>query len=99
MRRTGQVTPSLTLTPAFIDIMDEEMIDTTAAHAADTEFLVRKAMVSGYHLFSFLVPPVYAAFTLSRYGRSNFSVNRLLRATWIGGAGGTQAISAPFDCF
>ncbi|KAF9036934.1 hypothetical protein BDZ89DRAFT_450772 [Hymenopellis radicata] len=70
---------------------ESEIAATAAAHAADTEYLVRKNMTSGYQLFSLLTPPVYLAFSLSRYGRSSFSVNRLLRATWIGGAAGIAA--------
>lgn len=59
-----------------------------ATHAADTEFLVKKSMSSGYRLFSVLTPPVYTAFVLMQRGRGAFSVNRLLRATWLGGAVG-----------
>ncbi|KAF4578636.1 hypothetical protein EYR40_001212 [Pleurotus pulmonarius] len=62
-----------------------------ATHAADTEFLVKKSMSSGYRLFSVLTPPVYTAFVLMQRGRGAFSVNRLLRATWLGGAVGTVA--------
>jgi hypothetical protein len=57
-----------------------------AGHAADTEYLVRRSMTKSYQLFSFLSPPVYAAFVLTRRGTSGMSLNRLLRATWIGGA-------------
>lgn len=57
-------------------------------HAADTEFLVKKSMSSGYRLFSVLTPPVYTAFVLMQRGRGAFSINRLLRATWLGGAVG-----------
>jgi len=61
---------------------------TPQAHAADVEFLVRRGMTKGYQLMSLVAPPLYASFALSRYGRAQFSVNRLLRATWIGGAAG-----------
>ncbi|KZT65478.1 hypothetical protein DAEQUDRAFT_801426 [Daedalea quercina L-15889] len=61
---------------------------TPQAHAADVEFLVRRGMTKGYQLMSLLTPPLYATFALSRYGRAQFSVNRLLRATWIGGGAG-----------
>jgi hypothetical protein len=61
---------------------------TALTHAADTEFLVRKFMTKGYEYLSLLTPPIYAAFVLSRHGRSHFSLNRLLRATWVGGAAG-----------
>ncbi|KAF8919589.1 hypothetical protein CPB85DRAFT_1524414 [Mucidula mucida] len=73
---------------------ESEIAATAAAHAADIEYLVRKNMTSGYQLFSLLTPPIYLAFSLSRYGRSSFSVNRLLRATWIGGAAGIAAAGA-----
>ncbi|KAA1474828.1 hypothetical protein DENSPDRAFT_860514 [Dentipellis sp. KUC8613] len=56
--------------------------------AADSEYLVRRGMTKGYELLSVLTPPVYAAFVLTRRGRIQFSINRLLRATWIGGAAG-----------
>ncbi|KAH9842939.1 uncharacterized protein C8Q71DRAFT_735245 [Rhodofomes roseus] len=64
---------------------------TPQAHAADVEFLVRRGMTKGYQLMSLLTPPLYATFALSRYGRAQFSVNRLLRATWIGGVAGTAS--------
>ncbi|TFK42779.1 hypothetical protein BDQ12DRAFT_676790 [Crucibulum laeve] len=62
-----------------------------AAHAADTDYLVRQAMTTGYQLGSLLTPPAYLAFILARRGRGSFSLNRLLRATWIGGLGGTAS--------
>jgi hypothetical protein len=58
------------------------------ARFADTEYLVRRSMTKGYHLFSILTPPIYVGFTLFRKGRSHLTVNRLLRATWLGGATG-----------
>lgn len=64
----------------------------TAAHAADTEYLVRNAMTNGYQVSSLLVPPLYTAFILARRGRASFSVNRLLRATWLGGLAGAKLI-------
>lgn len=57
-------------------------------HAADVEFLVRRSMTKGYQLFSLLTPPAYATFILARKGRAQFSINRFLRATWVGGAVG-----------
>ena len=66
-----------------------QLYDPAMAHAADTEYFVRRGMNKGYQLFSFLAPPVYIAFAVSRYGRSHLTVNRLLRATWVGGASGT----------
>ncbi|KAL1947579.1 hypothetical protein VTO73DRAFT_13303 [Trametes versicolor] len=61
---------------------------TPQAHDADVEFFVRRGMTKGYQLLSLLTPPAYTVFALTRYGRSHISVNRLLRATWIGGSAG-----------
>lgn len=68
---------------------------TSQAHDADVEFFVRRGMTKGYQLLSLLTPPAYTVFALTRYGRSHISVNRLLRATWIGGSAGT---CNPLDC-
>ena len=57
-------------------------------HAADVEYLVLSSMTKGYQLFSLLTPPAYAALVLARKGRAQFSINRFLRATWVGGAVG-----------
>ena len=65
------------------------ILDATNTHAADTEYFVRRGMTKGYQYLSLLTPPVYVAFAISRYGRSHVNVNRLLRATWVGGALGT----------
>ena len=59
------------------------------ARAADTEYLTRRSMTKGYELFSFLTPPLYTAYVLLRKPKGHFNVNRLLRATWFGGATGT----------
>jgi hypothetical protein len=72
-----------------------------AAHAADTEFLVRRGMSKGYQWLSLLTPPAYTAFVLSQRGRAHFSINRLLRATWVGGAvgvagGGTLCVGRTY---
>ena len=72
---------------------------TTQAHNADIEFFVRRGMTKGYQLLSVLTPPVYAVFALSRYGRGHLSVNRLLRATWMGGSFGTLYISYSALCY
>ncbi|KAI9568935.1 hypothetical protein HD554DRAFT_631818 [Boletus coccyginus] len=61
------------------------------SHAADVEFLVRRSMTKGYQLFSLLSPPAYVAFIFARKGRAQFSINRFLRATWVGGAVGCAA--------
>ena len=66
--------------------------------AVDVEFLVRRSMTKGYQLFSLLTPPAYAAFILARKGRAQFSINRFLRATWVGGAVGKLLIP-PFTFF
>lgn len=58
-------------------------------HAADTNYLVREAMTTGYQFFSLITPPAYVAFVIARRGRAAFSINRLLRATWVGGLSGT----------
>jgi len=57
----------------------------------DTEYLVRQAMTTGYQWSSLLVPPVYVAYVLARRGRGALSINRVLRATWVGGLSGTIA--------
>jgi len=57
----------------------------------DTEYLVRQAMTTGYQWSSLLVPPVYIAYVLARRGRVTLSINRILRASWVGGLGGTIA--------
>ncbi|KAF9257780.1 hypothetical protein L218DRAFT_935421 [Marasmius fiardii PR-910] len=54
----------------------------------DTEYLVRKASNTGYRALSLLTPPLYTAYILARRGRPAFSVNGLLRSTWIAGVGG-----------
>jgi hypothetical protein len=58
------------------------------ARLADTEYLVRRSATKGYQLFSILAPPLYAGFSIFRKGRGHLTVNRLLRATWLGGAAG-----------
>lgn len=55
----------------------------------DTEFLIRHSMLKGYQAFSLLTPPLYTIITLYRRGRQGFTVNRLLRATWMSGGVGT----------
>lgn len=68
---------------------DNVQVDELAiAHAADTEYLVRRGMGKGYQLLSLATPPLYAAFVIARKGRSHITVNRFLRATWVGGAAG-----------
>ncbi|KAH7910161.1 hypothetical protein BJ138DRAFT_1009370 [Hygrophoropsis aurantiaca] len=62
--------------------------NSTTTHTADTEVLVRRSMTKGYEIFSLLTPPIYTAFIVARKGRSQFKVNRLLRATWLGSVAG-----------
>jgi hypothetical protein len=63
---------------------DEQVL----ARLADTEYLVRRSLTKGYQLFSILTPPIYAGVSIFRKGRAHLTVNRLLRATWLGGAAG-----------
>ncbi|KAF9234767.1 hypothetical protein BU15DRAFT_89837 [Melanogaster broomeanus] len=65
-----------------------------APQAVDTQFLVRRSMTKGYEFFSLLTPPAYTAFILARKGRAHFTINRFLRATWVGGAVGCVAGAA-----
>lgn len=62
----------------------------TQAHNADIEYFVRRGMTKGYQLASLLTPVVYTVFATTRYGRSHINVNRLLRATWMGGSFGAS---------
>ncbi|KAJ3864338.1 hypothetical protein EV359DRAFT_41246 [Lentinula novae-zelandiae] len=57
-------------------------------HSADTEYLVRKGSNTGYRILSILTPPAYTVYVLARHGRPSFSINGLLRSTWIGGIAG-----------
>jgi len=68
--------------------MSSENIDLENARIADTQYLVRRSMTKGYQLLSILTPPIYVGFSLFRQGRGHFTVNRLLRATWLGGVAG-----------
>jgi len=63
----------------------------SATHAADTEYLVRQSMNAGYQWASALVPPAYIAYIITRRGRGDLSLNRILRTTWIGGLAGAAA--------
>ena len=55
---------------------------------ADTEYLTRQALFTGYQYFSLITPPIYAALAIARRGRQAFSINNALRATWVGGLAG-----------
>jgi hypothetical protein len=69
-------------------MMTSENTDLEYARIADTQYLVRRSMTKGYQLFSILTPPVYIGLSLYRKGRGHITVNRLLRATWLGGVAG-----------
>jgi hypothetical protein len=80
------------------------MSESSTAHAVDTEFFVRRGMtkglslkllqtpyslrLTGYQYGSLLTVPLYTGFVLARRGRGAFTLSRLLRATWVGGAVG-----------
>lgn len=98
--RFSKLPPPPTFCPSSISKMEMSL-----AHAADTEYLVRQAMNSGYQWSSLLVPPAYIVYTIARKGRGALSLNRFLRATWLGGLGGTSFSSLfwaidtrPFYC-
>jgi len=55
-------------------------------------------MTKAYELFSLLTPPAYIAFVLARKGRGHLSVNRFLRATWVGSAVGEISQSSRVAC-
>lgn len=65
--------------------------------SADVEYMVRRGMTKGYQLTSLLTPPIYTALVLTRRGRAHFSVNKLLRATWLGGAAGELSDMERFE--
>ncbi|KAH0584108.1 hypothetical protein H2248_009677 [Termitomyces sp. 'cryptogamus'] len=67
----------------------------TTSRSADTEYLVRNAMTTGYHVSSLLATPFYLLYAFSARGRGSFSINRLLRATWVGGLGGKNGKAKP----
>jgi hypothetical protein len=70
-------------------LVSTSAMTTTTSHQLDVQFLVKKSMTAGYQYMSLLTPPLYLAYTLSRHGRSAFSLNRMLRSTWIGGGIGS----------
>lgn len=74
--------------------MDPDLVETALAHSADTNYLVRQSMNTGYQILSLLTPPIYTALVLARRGRAAWSLNRTLRATWVGGIGGAQISSS-----
>ncbi|KAJ1307947.1 hypothetical protein OPQ81_002024 [Rhizoctonia solani] len=60
-----------------------------AAHAADSEYLVRQYSTRGYQTLSFITPIAYTGYALVR--RRPWSIQQTLRATWLGGIGGAVA--------
>lgn len=70
-----------------MDILRMDM-DRYTTHDADTNFLVYQSMKTGYQVFSILTPSIYTAFILLKRGRGAWSLNRFLRATWVGGLAG-----------
>lgn len=63
---------------------------TPTTQDADANFLIRQAMGTGYQILSVLTPPLYTTFILMKRGRGAWSLNRLLRATWVGGLTGAS---------
>ena len=70
-----------------------DTITAAAMHAADTDFLVRQAMNTGYQWASVIAPPAYIGFVLARRGRGGLSLNGVLRATWIASLGSRPCLS------
>ncbi|KAI5124312.1 hypothetical protein M0805_008920 [Coniferiporia weirii] len=70
--------------------MSVHPVSTASASSADREYLVRRSMSLGYQYFSLLMPPLYTAVVLSRrkMGAMPWSINRMLRSTWMGGIAG-----------
>ncbi len=66
-------------------------MQTTSAHVADTGYLVRQTSNAGYQWASLLAPPAYIAYVTARRGRGALSLNKVLRATWVGGLSGILA--------
>lgn len=62
----------------------------STAQIVDTQYLTRNAMFGAYQFASLLAPPIYTAYFIARRGRGSFSVNQLLRATWLTGLGGAH---------
>ncbi|CAE6534067.1 unnamed protein product [Rhizoctonia solani] len=60
-----------------------------AAHAADSEYILRQYSSRGYQTLSFVAPIAYTGYALAR-GRP-WSIQQALRATWVGGIGGAVA--------
>ncbi|KAF5324740.1 hypothetical protein D9611_004516 [Ephemerocybe angulata] len=68
-----------------------DFTDESLQHAADTSYLVRQGMNTGFQFMSLLAPPLYTAFVIARKGRSAWTLNQFLRMTWVGGLVGAGA--------
>ncbi len=56
------------------------------AAMSDKEYLFRKSIHNGYIYASLAAPPLYSAFLFAN--KNPWTVNKTLRATWIGGVAG-----------
>ncbi|QRV90098.1 RNA polymerase III subunit RPC82 helix-turn-helix domain-containing protein [Ceratobasidium sp. AG-Ba] len=70
-----------------VNVGDAAILD--AAHAADSEYILRQFSTRGYQAFSFITPLAYTGYALAK--RKQWSLGQTLRATWIGGIGGAVA--------
>jgi len=66
--------------------------DNVTEHLTDYNAVIRHSALKGYQTFSLITPPVYIVASLVR--RRPFYINRLLRATWVGGVAGTATGAA-----
>ncbi|KAG8738141.1 hypothetical protein FRC12_016897 [Ceratobasidium sp. 428] len=60
-----------------------------AAHAADSEYILRQYSTRGYQTLSFVAPLAYIGYTVAK-GKP-WTLSQTLRATWVGGLGGAAA--------
>jgi len=60
-----------------------------AAHAADSEYILRQYSTRGYQTLSFIAPLAYTGYAIAR--KRPWTLNHTLRATWIGGLAGAAA--------
>ena len=60
-----------------------------AAHAADSEYILRQYSTRGYQTLSFVAPLAYTGYAIAK--RRPWSLTQTLRATWVGGIGGAVA--------
>lgn len=71
----------------MVTAMDLGIVE--AAHAADSEYILRQYSTRGYQTLSFVAPIAYTGYALAR--RRPWSIEQTLRATWLGGIGGAVA--------